>query len=413
MNHKNLPFLSSRNLGQTDPEQPEVRRLSEDLRNTIFFFWFLTALGFVNICFYVSALPNIATLILWALSGMAGGAAIGFLFGIPKILQGEKAVVNEGDKSLSDSLVGYRQRVNTNLEDISDWLTKIIVGLSLIHFNAIPPYLYKTAVTLSSSIGTGANTANQHMAFALAVITYFPIVGFLFGYLVTRLFLQRAFARADLAAESEREAKAVSARVSSLEIKQDLLKQSIYHFQSGSVGEVKQTLNLSPPTDSNNPDTSTDSHVVDPELLRLADIYRSISINDYGERVRRKSEVANELSDYVLRNRIPRDLLVQWIEAQENDGIIVALATMINTFPERGDMERLLRIAGKARWLHVKYRIVLAIGQLFKTGFATLSHCEEAESILSKYYETADDPLRRVINEVRSLIRLTNNPNNS
>ncbi len=61
---------------------------------------------------------------LWALAYCAAGFLVGFLFGIPRVLQGEDVLPGQQPE--------YRQRVNTNLEQISDWLTKIIVGLGLV-----------------------------------------------------------------------------------------------------------------------------------------------------------------------------------------------------------------------------------------------------------------------------------------
>jgi hypothetical protein len=79
--------------------------------------------------------------------------------------------------------------VNTNLEQISDWLTKIIVGVSLVNSDKIGAAMVRTAEQISLSLGGGA----ERKALALALMVYFGVVGLLGGYLLTRLFLQRAF----------------------------------------------------------------------------------------------------------------------------------------------------------------------------------------------------------------------------
>lgn len=79
--------------------------------------------------------------------------------------------------------------VNTNLEQISDWLTKIIVGVSLVNSEKIGTAMLKAAGKMSESLGTG--TGNTSLS--LAIMIYFSLVGLLGGYLLTRLFLQRAF----------------------------------------------------------------------------------------------------------------------------------------------------------------------------------------------------------------------------
>lgn len=156
----------------------------DDIRKVIFFFSVLILIGGVALSLRIHSFAAAATWIMWALVCLSSGGAVGFLFGIPKILQTDNAA--SADTS-------YRQQPNTNLEQISDWLTKIIVGLGLIEIRSIPPFLYRMAETLARGIGA----VEDHLAFALALIPYFLAVGFLFGFIVTRIFLAPAFARAD------------------------------------------------------------------------------------------------------------------------------------------------------------------------------------------------------------------------
>ncbi len=122
---------------------------------------------------------------------LSSGFLTGFLFGIPKILQGARSPSTE-----TIIASGYRQRVNTNLEEISDWLTKIIVGLGLYELKLIPGWIDRLSAAFASSL----NQKSPHQAFLGAAIVFFLICGFLLGYLVTRLYLQGALGRADLAA---------------------------------------------------------------------------------------------------------------------------------------------------------------------------------------------------------------------
>lgn len=85
----------------------------------------------------------------------------------------------------------YAQRVNTNLEQISDWLTKILVGVGLIQIKEIKNAVSGAAVYIAQGIG------EQHRTFAAALVVYFSVIGFLNGYLLTRLWLAGAFSRAD------------------------------------------------------------------------------------------------------------------------------------------------------------------------------------------------------------------------
>lgn len=62
--------------------------------------------------------------LLLALASVMVGVLVGFLFGIPRALQ------NAGTGGAE---AGWgRYSTNTNLEQISDWLTKILVGVGLV-----------------------------------------------------------------------------------------------------------------------------------------------------------------------------------------------------------------------------------------------------------------------------------------
>lgn len=137
-------------------------------------------------------------ILLGGASGFFGGA-LGFLFGIPRTLQQEAANPgSEGGPGAEAGSTGPRidYRVNTNLEQISDWLTKILVGVSLTQISEIRDGLI--ALTEFSARGLGPEAQGQVFAFAL--LSYSAVLGFLFGYLWTRLSLAGALRAADQAA---------------------------------------------------------------------------------------------------------------------------------------------------------------------------------------------------------------------
>ena len=141
-----------------------------------------------------------ATLFIWILACLAGGGALGFLFGVPKIVQATSTNnATEGQE--------YQQQVNTNLTEISDWLTKIIVGLGLIHLGKIHYYLNKLAALLAGALHSSQNNPRA-VAFAYGLIICYTIFGFLTGYLGTRLYLAAAFSQADQEAIRRIEKKA-------------------------------------------------------------------------------------------------------------------------------------------------------------------------------------------------------------
>lgn len=136
-------------------------------------------------------------------ASLAVGGLLGFLFGIPRALQHDPPPVPQPSAESAGASVeggpsgGYR--VNTNLEQISDWLTKIIVGVGLTQIGNVPSFLRGAGDYLKAGLG-GATGSD---AVALTVVLYFSTCGFLLGYLWTRLFLTGQFAESDLAAQAK------------------------------------------------------------------------------------------------------------------------------------------------------------------------------------------------------------------
>ena len=116
------------------------------------------------------------------------GGLLGFLFGIPKKLQQDSATVLNQQQ-------GSAYQENTNLEQISDWLTKILVGVGLTQLTSIPAALQQYANFTASGLGNFASSK----VFAIALLLYFLICGFLITYLWTRLYLAGALTEADQA----------------------------------------------------------------------------------------------------------------------------------------------------------------------------------------------------------------------
>jgi hypothetical protein len=171
---------------------PETR----DFRYTLWFFYLVISGALIAVGAYNSG-RGAVTPLLWALACLIGGVFAGFLFGIPKILQSDLSQLanNAGDTSTAESRT-YRQQVNTNLTEISDWLTKIIVGLGLINLREIPSLIKKSALILAASMHEGGPD-QDHLAYAVAIIVSFSILGFLFGYLITRIYLAGVFSKVD------------------------------------------------------------------------------------------------------------------------------------------------------------------------------------------------------------------------
>jgi tetratricopeptide (TPR) repeat protein len=143
------------------------------------------------------ALAVLGTGLLLAGSALLGGALLGFLFGIPRSLQQQGAVEAPPAEGASASGQGASGRsaygANTSLEQISDWLTKILVGVGLTQLSSLPSSLTQFADFAIPGLG-GFETSG---VFAVALLIYFVTCGFLMSYLWTRLKLGKAFGEAD------------------------------------------------------------------------------------------------------------------------------------------------------------------------------------------------------------------------
>ena len=120
-------------------------------------------------------------------SGAVIGGLLGFLFGVPKL--GGAAPADGADTAAANGAAsrGFFKG-NTNLEEISDWLTKIIVGVGLVEAKDIYDGIGTLAVKFQTSVFTDATTAPAaggqaaFLIFGLGAV----VVGFLFMNLETR-----------------------------------------------------------------------------------------------------------------------------------------------------------------------------------------------------------------------------------
>jgi hypothetical protein len=373
---------------QAQGNPPQKKLSTSDLRGIVRFFYFFAVLSVGAVVWYCGITRTAAAPLLWGLACASVGAVFGFLFGIPKILQNDRPVT----EAIEGKSIDYRQQVNTNLTEISDWLTKIIVGLGLINLNTIPSRLNNTALILAVSLNP--SDPNKDKAFALALILSFLILGFLFGYLSTRLFLQAAFSRADQEAAFLRIAATAiattEARISTLETKQEYI---LSEEPAQPNGQVKA-------------ETDTEAHDSLSILRSLADNYLLITAKSLNERIRLKNKAATAMLSHIRSNGIPKEIVFREAEQTGNEGIILAFANYILNYPGQGDLAYLLNLADKVDRLHVKYRVVQAIGELFAKSYATAAAADivAVERVFSSYEKGADQNLLNLIKGTRVLI---------
>ena len=155
----------------------------------VFLLWSLVYLG--NLSIFVNAV------ILAGAAGASGGI-IGFLLGIPKAA-GQSVRNDRPAPPAGTSAPTRRYENSTALEEISEWLTKIIVGVGLVEFSTIVEkfeLLSQRAAPLF--IATGLAPEALVTITSAILLTNF-LLGFSAAYIFTRMFLVSAFFQVDAA----------------------------------------------------------------------------------------------------------------------------------------------------------------------------------------------------------------------
>jgi hypothetical protein len=143
---------------------------------------------------------GIGVAVMTAAASFAVGSFFGFIFGIPRTLSSPHedgvAVHDDGRRKVAP---------NTNLEQISDWLTKILVGVGLVELGQIGSGIDSLAAGLAPSLGHG----DTGYPVAVTIMISFTIAGFIGSYLFTRLRLEGAFSLANFVAQKVEQVKQV------------------------------------------------------------------------------------------------------------------------------------------------------------------------------------------------------------
>lgn len=141
------------------------------------------------------AVSSAGIAIMVAFAASFAGGLIGFLFGIPR--SGSRSTPAQND------LLGIKvqRSPNTNLEEISDWLTKVIVGVGLTQVPSIVDHTQKIVSFVASGMLLDLGAASSHVL-AGATLVYFSILGFIYVWMSTRLYLSAAMSMWDQLAEA-------------------------------------------------------------------------------------------------------------------------------------------------------------------------------------------------------------------
>lgn len=257
-----------------EKDQPPVTRKKIELRtrewNVLAAFWATLGGGLIALLLFSFAAPAtwaigfkvfaIGTLVTGAAAIL--GALFGFLFGLPRSFDdvllpagdaaraGSAAIEAADDAAppvkAADPVVPRRAaRSNNNLLEISDWLTKVIVGAGLVGLKDLTRWLGGVAQT----IGAGAGLqADEGRVFGASLMMFFFGWGFLFVYIQTRTIISLIFVAterslADVVDRSVREAVGGSVKEAvSAEVRQSVVPA----LTKASVGTIMQLLYTEP-----------------------------------------------------------------------------------------------------------------------------------------------------------------------
>ncbi|MGD0519963.1 MAG: hypothetical protein ABSA48_01790 [Terracidiphilus sp.] len=128
-------------------------------------------------------------------AALLSGFLLGFIFAIPRVgdQKGRTTSARSEGSPAPDSVA-----FNANLVEISDWLTKIIVGVGLVELHSIPGMLGELSYYLAPGLqpapcAGGASCAESLIsgqAAGLAIVIFYFALGFLLGYVWTMIYFQ-------------------------------------------------------------------------------------------------------------------------------------------------------------------------------------------------------------------------------
>lgn len=104
--------------------------------------------------------------VLLAITSFSFGGTLGFIFGLPTFSKKEEEIAYER---------------NTSLKEIADWLTKIIIGVTLVELKSIVIYFQKIVLNISLYLDVG----DSGIIFSSTILISFFFIGFVSIYLLT------------------------------------------------------------------------------------------------------------------------------------------------------------------------------------------------------------------------------------
>ena len=169
---------------------------------TSFWIIFIIFFGLIAIYEYTNYIDtNYSVVVIWAIAYFFLGGLFGCVLGVPKgvskpqieapknppiLVSNQPQAIEQTSQLIPTAKITYNKQ-NTNLTDISDWLTKIIIGAGLVQLNKIPGFVMKVAGRMAQGIHLAAIGSSQMLC--AGIIIYYTCFGLIAGYFVMRSIL--------------------------------------------------------------------------------------------------------------------------------------------------------------------------------------------------------------------------------
>jgi hypothetical protein len=158
--------------------------------NKVFFWtsiWFLFGIILTASILTRQHKMDVYSAYLWVFGFSLSGAIVGLIFAIPKVLSNDASLSSQQPNSAKIL------QENTNLFQISEWLTKTIVGAGLVEMKSIPSFVLRVATKMAEGAAIKGDFAGAR-SFCAGIIVFSVSFGFIVGYLITRLVINRLLA---------------------------------------------------------------------------------------------------------------------------------------------------------------------------------------------------------------------------
>jgi hypothetical protein len=149
--------------------------------------------GGILIIFYAFSTPGrhwnyLAVGMLTAFAAFLIGIFTGFLFGIPRVVSSGQVRQRQSSAYAPSS----------NLAEVSDWLTKLLLGAGLVQLTHLSAPISKLIDNVANGLHIAGTPSGAAKVTAGAILFGYTVTGLLTGYVVTTMWYQRKLAQLDL-----------------------------------------------------------------------------------------------------------------------------------------------------------------------------------------------------------------------